>query len=876
MKSVFSLIVVLLSSFASARGQTAPPNIVVILADDLGYGDVSFNGCPDYSTPNIDSIATNGASCSDGYATHPFCSPSRAGLMTGRYQQRFGYENQPEDDPNNPNLGLPTTELTLAEILKPAGYVCGAIGKWHLGYASNLQPLSRGFDEFWGFLDAQSHYYDAKILDGTTTIVVTDYLTDAFTTQAVDFINRHAAAPFFLYLAYNAVHAPLQVPPQQYMDRVSYIADFDRQKYAAITLALDDGVGAVLQALTNNGVYNNTLIFFVSDNGPITQRFTRPFPLRGYKGNTLEGGIRVPYAVQWPGHVPPGTVYTGMVSTLDIMATAAAAAGVTLPSDRAYDGYDLVPYLSGRQAAPPRDLFWRWFDLGPDGPPGCERPIWAVRSGSLKLVVERDSDSLPPALYDLNADIGETTNLAALDVGDVETLQGIYNLWNLETIPPLWQGTQFPTNPLVLVGDWNGFDVNNAMAPWSLVRKTAPNPKGTPDNFTWFTSTLHVAANGGDTTPGTHTFVLVGDKTWAEQWGGVTIDIDAINPTSFYEGTALGPTNTITLSEGYYSWHVLDPLTDDFGPPTLNLGVFKTSAPPVELSWSGQTPAAPTAADPTVVSFTTTQPPSPEEKLYLRWTTDTFTDSTLVPAIGSGTTYSATIPPQPAKTLVQYTIVSSTADLAPYTKSGTIDALTLADTVQYRFVPTAVSPTPTPSPSPTPGFPTITTQPSDRTVNAGRSAKFRVTATGTAPLSYQWRKNASDIVGATHSSYTTPATTIADNGALFSVVVSNSAGSVISDDAKLTVNDASPPTITSQPANTTVMVGATARFRVTAVGSAPLHYQWKKNGVDILGATKNSYTTPPVTLDDNGSLFSVVVTNSAGSVTSSDAVLTVN
>ena len=254
------------------------------------------------------------------------------------------------------------------------------------------------------------------------------------------------------------------------------------------------------------------------------------------------------------------------------------------------------------------------------------------------------------------------------------------------------------------MGDWNGFDVKNAAAPWSLVRKTAPNPSGTPDNFTWFTSTLHVAATGGDTTPGTHTFVLVSDKTWAEQWGGITVEIDAINSTGFYPGTALGPTNSITLSEGYYSCHVLDPLTDDAGPPTLNLSVFKTSAPPVELFWSGQTPAAPTAADSTVVSFTTNLSPSPEEKLYLRWTTDTFTDSTLVPAVGSETTYSATIPPQPANTLVQYTILSSTVDLTPYTKSGTIDALTLANTISFRYV-TASAPTPPTTPPHQPRLP---------------------------------------------------------------------------------------------------------------------------------------------------------------------------
>ena len=187
----------------SALAQSGQPNIIVILADDLGYGDVGFNGCPDYPTPNIDSLTINGVRCSSGYVTHPFCSPSRAGLLTGRYQQRFGYENQPTQDAANPRLGVPAQELLLAQILQPAGYVCGAVGKWHLGVAPNLHPMQRSFNEFFGFLDGASYYYNAPLLRGTTQITEPAYLTDAFTREAVSFINRHATEPFFLYLAYK-------------------------------------------------------------------------------------------------------------------------------------------------------------------------------------------------------------------------------------------------------------------------------------------------------------------------------------------------------------------------------------------------------------------------------------------------------------------------------------------------------------------------------------------------------------------------------------------------------------------------------------------------------------------------------------------------
>src|SRR5436190_16415619 len=207
MKKYLLPVLLVASAFVtSARAQTTLPNIVVILADDLGYDDVGFNGSPDIPTPNIDSIANSGTLCTNGYVTMSFCAPSRAAIMTGRYQQRFGYDSGPEVDNPNPLLGLPLTEMTFPELLKPAGYVCGAIGKWHLGYSDEMLPTHRSFDEFVVFLGAEANYYNATLLIDETPFIETDYLTDAFTNEAVSFINNHAAQPFFLYLAYNAVH----------------------------------------------------------------------------------------------------------------------------------------------------------------------------------------------------------------------------------------------------------------------------------------------------------------------------------------------------------------------------------------------------------------------------------------------------------------------------------------------------------------------------------------------------------------------------------------------------------------------------------------------------------------------------------------------
>ena len=803
---------------SSGLAQTSPPNIVIILADDLGYGDVSFNGCPDYTTPNIDSIASNGALCTNGYVTHPFCSPSRAGLLTGRYQQRFGYENQTGGDDDNPLLGLPMTELPLWQMLKPAGYVSGLIGKWHLGEASNLHPLARGFDEFFGFLGALSTYWNASLLQGDTAYTEPAYLTDAFTREALSFINRHASEPFFLFLSYNAVHAPEDVPPQVYLDRVANITDPERRNHAAMAIALDDGIGQVLQTLQANNLLEKTLIFFLSDNGAPSKAYTRNLPLRGYKFDVLEGGVRVPFAVQWTGRIPAHVVYDQPISSLDIVPTITAAVGVSLPTDRVYDGLNVLPFLTGEETSPARTFFWRWAGLGQDGPPGSLDTVWAVRDGPLKLVTEQAAAEQPPALYDLPNDIGEAQNLAVTQPEDVASLRELYDQWNLGLISPRWRHEVCSAMaPLILAGDWNGYNKDDPAVPWRLTRVTAPSEQGTPDGYNWFTTTIRVGATSGDTTPGVHSFTLVGGQSYSKQWGGVAVNIDANTAIPYFSGTALGPSNTIFLANGfYYSLRVLE-----WGAQvghSMNLAVMKTSAWPVSVSVAGQTPDLPTADDPVVVDILTSQTKSIEERIYLRWSTDLFMTSHLVEASGAGVNYTATIPAQPAATAVEYAVVTSTVDLSGLVTSGAIDSLTLATSNLSKFVVSGATPTPTPTPSPTPtptatptatpeptathtpsptptpapSPPVITVQPKNKSVLVGKRAKFSVTATGTDPLGYQWRKNRLDIAGATQSSYTTPQTTAADNGSSFSVVVSNSAGSVTSRNAKLTVNTPTP------------------------------------------------------------------------------------
>ena len=417
---------------AATRSQTRKPNILVIISDDQGYADVGFHGCKDIPTPSIDSLAQNGIRFSSGYVSCPVCSPTRAGLMTARYQQRFGHEFNTGPPPTSlmEHVGLPLTETTMAEVLKAAGYVTGAVGKWHLGMRPRYHPLERGFDEFFGFQHGGHSYIQLApddynpIQRGRKPVHEKEYLTDAFSREAVAFIDRHRDESFFLYVTYNAVHTPMQAT-ERYLKRFSDIKDQKRRTYAAMLSAMDDGIGAILKKLREVGIEDDTLIFFLSDNGGPTQaNASSNDPLRAGKGTMYEGGTRVPFVVQWKRKLPAGKVYDHPVISLDIFPTVVAAAATQMPADRAIDGVNLLPYLAGEHRTPPHEtLFWRSGDR------------YAMRQGKWKLVKLGDRS---PELYDLSEDISETTNLAQQKPDLVQELKRALNNWESKLQKPLW------------------------------------------------------------------------------------------------------------------------------------------------------------------------------------------------------------------------------------------------------------------------------------------------------------------------------------------------------------------------------------------------------------------------------------------------------
>ncbi len=407
----------------AAAAQPTPPNVVLILSDDQGYADISsYDHPPEVRTPNLDRIAEQGIRFTSGYASAYVCAPTRAGLLTGRYQQRYGFYTASDS-----RLGLPLGEITLAELLRGAGYATGVFGKWHLGITPEYHPLRRGFDTFYGFLGHGAHdYFDLKrssphnsIYRDWETIDDTGYLTDNLAREAVAFIERHVENPFFLYLAFNAVHFPLQAPEADI--RRYATGNPGRDIYLAMLHRMDAAVGAVLDALDRHKLSARTLVIFLSDNGGARNNHASNGALRDFKHSVYEGGIRVPFLISWPGQLPANTVFHQPVTCLDILPTICAAAGIRLPPDRVYDGRNLIPYLRGEAPGAVHEaLFW-------DGDEGKT----AVRAGRWKLVCHRGQAEL----YDLENDLGEKRNLASRRPDVVRRLEARFAQWRSEMAP---------------------------------------------------------------------------------------------------------------------------------------------------------------------------------------------------------------------------------------------------------------------------------------------------------------------------------------------------------------------------------------------------------------------------------------------------------
>jgi arylsulfatase A len=396
------------------------PNIVFVLVDDLGYADLGCMGATDIRTPHIDRLASEGLKFTDFYANAPVCTPTRTAFLTGRWQQRVGFEwamgftaeqyrrvnGKWVEEPDKLALGLPAEEMTIAELLKKAGYATGAFGKWHLGYQPEHNPLRHGFDEYFGVLLGHADYYRYNYFDGTyelregeKPVQAEGYLTDLISQRAAKFVRDHAKQPFFLYVPYNAVHSPYQ-PPGRPLPAVTKenMYDGDRRIYAQMLEKVDEGVGLLLAELEKQGVLDNTLFVLSSDNGG--ERYSDNTPLFNHKQTLWEGGIRVPCVMRWPAKLAKGQVVQQPAITMDLTATFLAAAGVSPAEDRPLDGINLLPILVGKQPLRERTFCWRVNR--------SNRQMKAIRHGDWKYV----QDAAVEMLFNLKDDIGERRDLA--------------------------------------------------------------------------------------------------------------------------------------------------------------------------------------------------------------------------------------------------------------------------------------------------------------------------------------------------------------------------------------------------------------------------------------------------------------------------------
>ncbi|MGH7720562.1 MAG: sulfatase-like hydrolase/transferase [Gemmatimonadaceae bacterium] len=434
-------------SLAQPSEQPRSPNIVLILMDDLGYGDLGSYGVPDAKTPNIDRLAREGVKLTDFYANAAECSPTRTALITGRYQQRYGIEWRLGSQPGDSARGLLPSETSLPRLLESAGYVTGLIGKWHLGWKPEFHPNRHGFDEFWGFLGGAVDYYsnvDARgrhdLFHNDTATTQSGYLTDEITARAKAFIEIHRAKTFFLEVAYNATHWPFQPPglathqrarldgirdskPPDLERRIAILREGTRADYVAMLESADRGVGEILTTLDRLNLSHNTLVIFTSDNGG--EWLSRNAPLFHRKLTLWEGGIRVPALIRWPARLPAGVVSQQVGITMDLSASILAAAGVTPPPGYRAEGIDLIPLLERRRLVE-RTLFWRI-----EGPGRLQR---AVRRGRWKYL--RDGGTRTGGgyefLFDLETDAGERNDLAPIHAAMLPELRKLLAAWEAD------------------------------------------------------------------------------------------------------------------------------------------------------------------------------------------------------------------------------------------------------------------------------------------------------------------------------------------------------------------------------------------------------------------------------------------------------------
>ncbi|TYA74645.1 sulfatase-like hydrolase/transferase [Seonamhaeicola marinus] len=439
-KILVLLLPLLVAVNLNAQNTSKKPNVIVFMADDMGYADTGFTGAKDILTPNLDALAANGVIFKQGYTNHAFCGPSRAALMSGRYPYRFGFETNPAYDPANPHMGIDTKEKLFPERMQEVGYTTGVVGKWHLGAAQEFHPNNRGFDYFYGFLGGGHDYFridlTKKVWEAYLQGLVRNkkpasfdgYLTTALSKDAAKFVSDNKDEPFFLYVAYNAPHQPLQAPKED-IERYSHIKDKKRRVYAAMVDVMDRGIGEVVQSLKDNGIYENTLIFFLSDNGgpqaspksPGKGNGSSNKPFRGGKGNMYDGGVHVPFIACWPNRIKAGTVYDYPVNSLDISRTAVEVAGGDAFKTTKMEGVNLIPFVTGENKEAPHDyMYWRggskWSVLASDG---------------TKHVKETKN----PELYYLPDDVSEANNILSKKSKLAKKMYSKWVEWNENNIP---------------------------------------------------------------------------------------------------------------------------------------------------------------------------------------------------------------------------------------------------------------------------------------------------------------------------------------------------------------------------------------------------------------------------------------------------------